>query len=235
MEDRTERSTSDDLLEHLAVVATELADVDDVDETLRLIVERGEQLLTGCDGASVTLIGRHGVVHTPAASSRTAYDGDAAQHVTGEGPCLQAIADHRTVTIDDLETDHRWPAFRARALELGVRSMLSIRLFVTDASLGALDLYSREPHAFDRRSHLVGQVFAAHASVALKAALNDAGLRIAMQSRDVIGQAKGLVMARHRVTADSAFEIIRRLSQDRNERVRVLAARIAERGGLPPD
>jgi hypothetical protein len=135
--------------------------------------------------------------------------------------------------MDDLETDERWPDYRARALELGVRSMISFRLFITDDSMGALDMFSEEPDAFDRRSRIVGQVFAAQASVAVKAAMTEAGLQTALRSRDVIGQAKGIVMARYRITADMAFDTLKRLSQHRNQPLRDLAAEIAESGEVP--
>lgn len=229
-----ERAGGDDLLERLAAIAIELADAATVEETLQLIVDRGQDLLAGCDGVSMMLIGRGGRIETPAFSSDVARDSDLAQYATGEGPCLDAIEHHRTIVLNDLETDERWPDYRARALELGVRSMISFRLFVTDDSLGALDLYSTQVNAFDERSQLVGQAFAAQASVALRAAMTEAGLQTALRSRDVIGQAKGIVMARYRITSDMAFDTLKRLSQHRNQPLRDLAAEIAESGAVPP-
>lgn len=228
-----EHAGGEDLLERLAAIAIELSDTDTVAETLQLVVDRGQDLLAGCDGVSLMLIGRGGRIETPAFSSQAARDSDMAQYETGEGPCLDAIKDHRTIVMEDLETDERWPDYRARALELGVRSMISFRLFVTDDSMGALDMYSKNPNAFDRRSRIVGQVFAAQASVAVKAAMTEAGLQTALRSRDVIGQAKGIVMARYRITADMAFDTLKRLSQHRNQPLRDLAAQIAESGEVP--
>jgi hypothetical protein len=95
------------------------------------------------------LIGRGGTIDTPASSSPVAYESDMAQYATGQGPCLDAIHDRATIVRGDLETEERWPDYRARVLELGVRSMISFQLFVTTDSMGALDLYSRRPHAFD--------------------------------------------------------------------------------------
>jgi len=229
----SEDSTAEELLEHVGAVGRELAEADGLQATLQLIVDLGEGLFEHSDGASLMLIGRGGVIVTPAASAPVAYDSDMAQHATGQGPCLDAIREHATIVMDDLETDQRWPDYRSRVLGLGVRSMISFRLFVTDDSMGALDVYSRRPHAFDRRSQLIGQVFAAQASVAMKAALIEAGLQTALQSRDVIGQAKGIVMARHRLTADMAYEVLRRLSQDRNQKLTELAEEIARTGQLP--
>jgi transcriptional regulator with GAF, ATPase, and Fis domain len=228
-----EHAPPEELLEHLRRVTLELSEAEGLQETLQRIVDLGEDLLVHCDGVSLMLISKGGRIETPAYSSQAARDSDMAQYQTGEGPCLEAIKDHRTIVIDDLRTDERWPHYRARALELGVRSMISFRLFVTGDSMGALDMSSREPHAFDQRSQLVGQVFAAQASVAMKAALTQAGLEAALGSRDVIGQAKGIVMARSRMTAHMAADTLKRLSQDRNQPLRELAAQIAETGEVP--
>lgn len=228
-----EQSTNDELLEGIGAIGRELAEASGLQETLQRIVDLGEALLEHCDGVSLMLIGRGGVIDTPASSSAVAYESDMAQYSTGQGPCLDAIKEHHTIVMGDLETDERWPDYRARVLELGVRSMISLRLFVTDDSMGALDMYSRRPQAFDRRSQLIGQVFAAQASVALKAALIESGLQTAVESRDVIGQAKGIVMARHRVTADIAIEVLKRLSQEHNQKLTDLAEQIARTGELP--
>lgn len=228
-----EQSEIEALLERIGVIARELSNAEGLSSTLQLIVDLGEDLLKHCDGVSMMLIGRGGVIETPASSSQVSYDSDMVQYTTGQGPCLDAIRQHETIIMDDLETDERWPDYRAKVLELGVRSMISFRLFVTDASTGALDMYSRKPNAFDRRSQLIGQVFSAHASVAMKAALVEAAHETTIQSRDVIGQAKGIVMARHRVTGDMAFETLKRYSQERHQKLVDVAARIAETGQLP--
>lgn len=228
-----EHIVAEALLERIGVISRELSNATGLSSTLQLVVELGEDLLEHCDGVSMMLIGPRGVIETPASSSQVAYSSDMAQYATGEGPCLDAIRDHETIVMDDLEVDERWPAYRATMLERGVRSMISFRLFVTAHSLGALDMYSRRPHAFDWRSQLIGQVFAAQASVAMKAALIESGLETAIKSRDVIGQAKGIVMARHRVTADMAFEILKGYSQDSHRKLIDVATGIAQTGELP--
>ena len=228
-----EAHTDEDLLELLGSMALELAEADELQETMQRVVDLAERVLERCDGVSLMLIGRGGKIETPASSSQAAYDSDMAQYDTGEGPCLDAIRHERTIVMNDLEDDERWPAYRATALELGVRSMLSVRLFANEDSMGALDLYSKQPHAFDQRSQAIAQVFATHASIAVKAALTVAGLETVISSRDVIGQAKGIIMARRKVTADMAFELLRSLSQQRNQPVRDLAREITETGQLP--
>ena len=222
-------------LSHFAQISRRLAAEDDLDGLLQRIVDLAAAEIDGCDGVSMMLIGRGGRMSTPAFSSITARDSDLAQFATDEGPCLEAIREHETVVIDDLQTEARWPDFRQRALELGVRSMLGVRLFVTGDTFGALDFYSQRPHTFDRRAQLYGQVFASHAAIALKAAITEAGLERALISRDLIGQAKGILMVRHGLTARGAFERLGQLSQERNRPLRECAAEVARTGEYPDE
>jgi hypothetical protein len=228
-----ERSSDEELLERIGAIGRELAEVEGLPATLQRIVDLGADLLDHCDGVSLMLSGKGGGISTPAHSSPLAYRCDEAQYATGQGPGLEAVAHERTIVVHDLTTEERWPAYRDRVSGGGVRSMISFRLFVTADSMGVLNHYSRRRHAFDRRARLLGEVFAAQASVATKAALVEAGLETSLRSRDVIGQAKGIVMARRRMTADEAFELLKQLSQDRNQRVAELAATIARTGELP--
>ena len=227
-----EEVNGNDLLEGLASLARELADSGSLDETLQRVVDRAEEYLDACDGVSMMLIRSGRFISSPAYSSRVAYDSDLAQYSTGEGPCLGAIAEHKTIVIDDLEQEQRWPRYRERALQLGVRSMLSLQLFVSGETLGALDMYSKKPHAFDRRSVALGQVFASHASVAMKAAIEAAGLEQALESRDLIGQAKGIIMEGEQVTAGQALERLRELSTAREASIRKVAQQVVETGDV---
>jgi GAF domain-containing protein len=221
------------LVERLGEMARELSGAHDLDEMLQLIVDLGEAYLEGCDGVSLMLIGKDRQISSPAYSSKVAYDSDQAQYETDEGPCLDALRQHETIVIDDLETETRWPDYRTRALELGVRSMISFRLFAQEDTMGALDFYSSTPHAYDRTSRILGQVFASHASVALKAAITMAGLEATIRTRDVIGQAKGIIMSRHTIPAEAAFELLRKISQQRNRPLREVADDIATTGEIP--
>ena len=223
----------DDVLVHVAELSRRLAAEDGLDGLLQRIVDLGAEEIDRCDGVSMMLIGRGGGISTPAFSSITARDSDLAQFATDEGPCLEAIREHEVVIIDDLHAEARWPDYRQRALALGVRSMMGVRLFVTADTIGALAFYSQQPHAFDRRAQLYGQVFASHAAIAMKAAISESGLERALLSRDLIGQAKGILMERHGLTARDAFERLSQLSQERNQPVRELAERLVRTGELP--
>lgn len=225
--------TENQLLEQLAQIAHRLSEAESVDALLQLVVDLGEGYLDGCDGASLMLIGRDRTISTPAYSSRVAYESDLAQYEAGEGPCLDALRDHAVYTIDDRRTEQRWPTYRALALALGVRSMLSYRLYAKGRTFGALDFYSKRPHAYSPFSKVIGQVFASHAGVALKGAMTEAGMERTIESRDIIGQAKGILMERRQVGAADAFDVLRALSRDGNIPVRDIAEQIVTTGEIP--
>ncbi|MEX0868839.1 MAG: GAF and ANTAR domain-containing protein [Nitriliruptoraceae bacterium] len=221
------------MLTQVADIACQLAAADDLDELLQRIVDLGEAYLEGCDGVSMMLIRKGGEIMSPAYSSEVAYQSDLAQYRNDEGPCLEALREHETIVIDDLETEQRWPDYRAEALALGVRAMISFRLFIHADTMGALDFYSGSPHAFDDHSRALGQVFASHAAVAMKAAIAEVGLNAALQTRDLIGQAKGILMARGSLDAAAAFARLRQVSQARNVALRDLAEEVTRTGHLP--
>ncbi|MEX2627248.1 MAG: GAF and ANTAR domain-containing protein [Ilumatobacteraceae bacterium] len=223
----------DDVLTQVADIARQMAESADLDELLQRIVDLGEAYLEGCDGVSMMLIRRGGELMSPAYSSEVAYESDLAQYRNDEGPCLEALREHETIVIDDLRTEQRWPNYRAEALALGVRSMISFRLFVHADTMGALDFYSRTPHAFDDHSRALGQVFASHAAVAMKSAIAEVGLHAALRTRDLIGQAKGILMARESLDAAAAFVRLREVSQARNLALRDLAEEVTRTGQLP--
>jgi hypothetical protein len=212
-----------------------LASRQDVDETLQLAVDMATELVRGCDSADVMFI-RPGGTTTPVSTDPLAVAADRAQDEAGEGPCMSAArGDGAVVLANDLRADDRWPAFASRASELGIGSAVSYQLYLErsdDDRFGALNLYGRDVDAFDRRAVDLGEVFAVHCSTVLAAAISREGAKTALDSRDVIGQAKGILMARHRITAQEAFDHLRRASQDRNVKLRDLAAQVVRDGSL---
>jgi GAF domain-containing protein len=226
--------TPTDVAESFAELARALLAEPDTQHTLQRIVDLAVETVDGCDHAGMSLV-RSNRVDTPAASDDVGPKVDALQTETGEGPCLSAIRDHEVFQTDDLATEDRWPEFSARAVEeTGVRSILGLRLFVAEDTLGALNLYSRRPGAFDEDDRAVGAVFATHAAVAFSTAQHDAQMDQALASRDLIGQAKGILMNREGVTADKAFAMLRQTSQSLNVKLREVAAGVAYTGELPP-
>ena len=219
-----------------AAALRQLSSRDDVDATLQLMVDLATELVSGCDLADVMLVGPDGAT-TPVATDPLAVLVDRAQAETGEGPCLHVALDGETIVrVDDLPTDARWPAFARLAVELGVRSVLSYRLYLDDDRtnrIGALNLYGHRPGAFDTSSVGLGEVFAAQCASVLASAVEVEGLRIALASRDLIGQAKGIVMERHLVDAAAAFDLLRQTSQDRNIKLQQVAAYVVAQRRLP--
>jgi len=151
------------------------------------------------------------------------------------GPCLQAVWEDRILRVDDFATETRWPGFSARAAALGAGCLLAAHLSSERGSLSALNLYARKPFAFDEQSRTVAVVYAAHATIALEAARLEGDLRAAVETRQGIGQAVGIVMERHNLTAKQAFDLLVRGSQQINIKLRELADVVVATGIDPTD
>src|SRR5659263_702757 len=160
-----------DFADAMADVARALQAEAGPQHTLQRMVDLAVTTVTGCDYAAVSFFAPDRI-YTPAASHPVALQVDLIQYDTDQGPCLSAIRDQDMYTTGDLRTEERWPAFATRATTArGIRSMLSLRLFVEGDNLGALNMYSRQPDAFDEDSIAVGRQFVAHAAIALSDAL----------------------------------------------------------------
>ncbi|ORM37925.1 hypothetical protein BFL43_02275 [Williamsia sp. 1135] len=155
---------------------------------------------------------------------------DDIQTRVGEGPCLEAAWEHDTVRLNDFRDEPRWPAFVAETLaRTSVVSSLSFELHSSDSTLGALNLFSEHENAFSAEAEEVGRVYATHAALVLQRAREKEHFHSALASRDVIGQAKGIIMERFDIDSIAAFELMRRLSQDTNTPVVELARQLVRR------
>src|SRR5919205_608792 len=225
-----------DFNERLAEIARELVSEPDMQATMQRVVEAAAHHLDGEVWASVSLVTQRHEVQTPVVTDDRAERADQLQYELEQGPCLDAIWEQETFQIDDMTTDERYPRWaRAVAEETGIRSSLSLQLFTDKEqhSLGALNLYSPEPNAFDEQTRGEGLAFAAQAAVALRSAQTEEHLRSAMATRTLIGQAQGILMERLKLTPDQAFAVLSRLSQERNEKVREVARRLVDTGEIP--
>ena len=234
MSDRKKRA-EEAALETVAEIAREMAAAPTLDETLQRVVDLGVDYIDGCEGASISFI-RGRDVSTPVWSDRTALAIDQAQYRHDQGPCLEALAAHETIMIENIAEEQRWPLWREAVLEFDLRSSISFRLFLAsgeEETFGSLNMFASRAHAFDAHAQALGQVFASHAAVALKAAITEAGLEQAVRSRDVIGRAKDILMERHDIGAGEAFQMLCRISNDRNITMHTLAEQITESGALP--
>jgi GAF domain-containing protein len=212
----------------------------DIDGVLNKIAGLAKRTIPGTDEVSVTLVRGKGA-YTAAYTGEIAVALDEAQYRKGYGPCLDASASGASLSLPEMATESRWPDWAARAREAGVNSSLSIGLPIHETVSGALNIYALKPDTFDDDAIILAQTFAGYAAVALaNAHLYDVTatlaqhMQAAMESRAVIEQAKGIIMGERRCTADEAFRIMSKLSQDSNRKLRDVAAALVTRAQQPP-
>ncbi len=222
-----------------AAIAEHLYTSDSYDEVLQRIAETAVSTVSGCEMASITLHDDGGH-RTASTTDPDATSVDEVQYEAHEGPCLDAV--DAPVVYAQSFPDGRWPTLASRPTDFGVQSVLSYRLTgagrsTANSGRGSLNSYGVVANAFDDEAQEIGLILAAHASVAARAvhersALQqiEHNLRIALSSRDVIGQAKGILMERLKIPPEEAFDALRRSSQRLNEKLRDVARRLAETG-----
>jgi transcriptional regulator with GAF, ATPase, and Fis domain len=223
----------DELAGRLSDLARALEQQDDAEQTLDAIVHAAVGTVPGAEHASISVVRRRREVMTRASTSELPRAVDHAQYETGQGPCLDTLFEQHTVRLSDMPGDKRWPDFTTRAAELGVGSMLALQLYVDGDDLGALNLLSTQVEAFGDESEHVGLLFASHASIAMAGAEQQQQLRSALYTRDVIGQAKGILMERFKVTGDRAFRLLAHASQISNRKLTDIAEDLVQSGELP--
>jgi hypothetical protein len=230
------------LARQFAALTRQLLNADTVAEALGHVVEATFSVVPGAHLVSVTLRSNDGRLHTPLETDPLGTELDALQDRFGHGPCLDAARKPGLAYTHtgDLGSEPAWPKFGPAAAELGMRSVLSTAL-LPDATpprlSGALNIYSRRPGDLgDEETRDVALLLATHASLAMAnteavrlAELRETQLRQAVDSRDVIGQAKGILMHRRGISADEAFDLLRRASQDLNVKLAELARTLAAR------
>ncbi|CAM2999126.1 response regulator receiver and ANTAR domain protein [Williamsia muralis] len=186
--------------------------------------------IPGASYAGITVVSRQNRdVATPAATHEVPRTLDALQQKHREGPCFDAAVEHDSYYISNLYGEKRWPRFCADAIEqTPIQSIAAFQLFTTRDAVGALNLYSEIPGAFDQESRDLGYIFAAHAATVWGALQRGEQFRSALASRDTIGQAKGMIMERYSVNAIQAFDLLRKLSQESNIRLYDIARQLVE-------
>jgi ANTAR domain/GAF domain len=226
-----------DLETNVSQVAIALFAAGTVEGTLQEIVNLAEQAVDGCEAAGI-LLDDHGTVTTAAASSALVMVVDQLQIDAGEGPCLDASRSNSTCYAADLIDDQRWPVFGPSAVAVGVRSVLAYSLSANRPS--ALNLYARLPAAFGVTDRAQALLFATLAGLALDSAEERASeekradnLIEALRTRELIGQAQGILMERERISGDQAFDVLRRASQHMNIKLREVAEALVETGESP--
>ena len=208
-----------------ARLAAELgADLEE-EPTVQRICEQAVRLIPGCHEASVTIRRRKGH-ETLGASSSAAVEFDELQYVLEEGPCLDAADEHGIVRSNDVEADSRWPRWGPKVAPMGARSLVCIHLSAQGESLGAINLFSNERHAFEADNFELAVIYATHAAQALGAARTVTGLSTALSSRHQIGLAQGILMERYGLSVGRAFEVLQRYASHSNTKLRDVAAEL---------
>jgi GAF domain-containing protein len=211
----------------------------DLPGILARIAELAKAVISDVADISVTLV-RGSDARTAAFTGKMALELDERQYEVGHGPCLEAARSGATISVTDMTAETRWPNWTPRAAAASVASSLSIGLPIEGTVVGALNIYAAKPEAFDDEAVILAQTFASYAAVALaNAHLYDTTatlaqrMQVAMESRAVIDQAKGIIMGERRCTAEEAFAILSKVSQDSNRKLRDVAAALVDRAQAP--
>jgi hypothetical protein len=216
-------------LQELVAVMTEVAESlqlpVDLDEALPRITRSAADAIPGIDHASISVTSKGGRIQTLAPTDPVAVRADELQYQLREGPCLEATLTESVLQVDDLATDLRWPVYGPKAAAtVGIGSQLAFQFRAEPHARGALNLYADQPHAIDLETRQLGEMFAGLVAIALGWGRQDATMNQALATRNMIGQAVGIVMERYRLDPDRAFAFLVRTSQNGNVRLREVAA-----------
>lgn len=208
---------------------------------LRRACEATKAVIGGAAEVSVTVL--ETAPRTAASSGQLALRADELQYAGDQGPCLEAARTRVPVHVVDINDDDRWPSYTPGARELGIGGSLSVPLEVGEQAVGALNIYATGPAAFDDDAIVIAYDVAQYAGIVATAKdgwsrATDLAeqMRQAMESRAVIEQAKGILMAERRCSAEEAFKALVRASQDSHRKLHEVARLLVERtrGGQPP-
>ena len=203
----------------------------DLEQFLAAVTAASLRLMTGVNYADVMVITK-GRLQSIAPTAPLATELDAVQHRLQQGPCLQAALTDSVIRCPDLRQDSRWPQFAAAAIKNGVHSTLSFPLNTAPGGAGALNLLSRKVGGFDREAEALGAMLATHAALALAAANTAHPLQSALARKDVISQAKGIIMERFALDGAQAVELLTRLSRTSDTPVHTLAEQLVARQSI---
>jgi GAF domain-containing protein len=217
-----------DLAQRMAQLAREVAAPMGVEHVLKSVTATVMDLIEGVDAAGVLLITKGGTFETHAGTDALIHRLDMLQQELREGPCYEAAVDELVVRTADFRTETRWPRYSPAMVDIGVLSALSFKLYTSDSTAGALNLFGFKANAFGADAEALGSVLAAHAAAAIVASRQGEQLQSALLSRDLIGQAKGILMQKFGVDAVQAFELLRQLSQTSNTKLVDVAQRMVD-------
>lgn len=221
------------LARQLVNAATALHQQPSIEQTMQTIVYTAPEIVEGAEHAGLTALRRDRTIQSPAYTDEIVLLLDQFQSETDEGPSVAAAEQDALVCIEDMATEVRWPKFAARALELGVRSLIACGLGRTDGWRVALNLHAQRPGVFTGLTGETASLYAAHAALALGNAANVEALRGGMVRRQITGEATGILMERHRTDSPGAFARLVRASQRLNAKVEQVARHVILTGQDP--
>jgi len=217
-----------DLIELLSNMALELQDAESPAATAETISQYG-RIAIDADEAGIILVHGKGRVETPAATGATVDNAHQLQAKFNEGPCLDAVkGGDDTYLVTNAAEDPRWPKWGPAAADLGYFSVIGASLETRARRIGSLNIYAHRPDAFTNSDAGTVKWLATHASVAMAAANEQAGLHAALGNRTIIGQAEGILMHALGIDQNQAFAYLQRLSQDSNVKLATIAEQIIE-------
>lgn len=223
-----------DLVDRISGFAAALAAAESPEDVARLVVAEAVAVVPGAAYAGVSMLRARGRVETVAATDDVVRTCDAAQWDLAEGPCLNAIIDGST-RVDDVRADGRWPRFAQRAAAMGVQSVLATQLATARGPIGALGIYAPTPYAFDADADAAARALSIQAAAALGRVTMEQNLRAGMATREMIGQAVGILVERKRITSRDAFDLLVRASQRTHVKLRDIAQVVVDTGMDPCD
>jgi GAF domain-containing protein len=219
------------LAQRMAELARAAAAPRSLEDVLFDVTATSKEIIPGTDTAGVLLLAGRGKFESLAGTDDLPHKLDELQVKYNEGPCVEAALDELIVRTDDFRDEQRWPRYSEAAVEIGLLSGLSFKLYTSDRTAGALNLFSFKPNSFDAEAETIGAVLAAHAAAAILASRQEQQLESALSTRDRIGQAKGIIMERYGVDDLRAFDLLRRLSQDSNTKLIDIAQQVIDTRG----
>lgn len=215
------------LAEALAAAAKHLYEPVTADEVMPRLVRTAMETIPGVEMAGVS-IAREADIETVAATDPLVEEIDRVQYELMEGPCVDAMLQHAAPIVVDMRTEQRWPRFAPRAVALGVLSQMGIEIFREGSTLGGLNLYAGRPGAFDDTTRQAAMLFAVHAGLAWNKTMTVTALSSALETRQRIGQAVGIVMQRYGVDEAMALDYLLRVSQSSHTKLREVAQEIVD-------
>jgi GAF domain-containing protein len=216
-----------DIARSLAESARAINAPQTLDDTLDAIVRSTLASVPGFDHVGISILHRDGRIETKAGTDQVVWELDDLQYRIDEGPCVSAIRGNEVVSVPDIRHEQRWPRYVPDAvLRTGLQAQLAVHLHMNGRTIGGLNLYSTSSPAIDHDAPQAAELFATHAALALARARRESDLNEAIVTRQEIGMAIGLTMARFNIDHERAFQYLVRASSSSQIKVRDIAREI---------